>query len=197
MAATVFPVQSRTASYVSTWGAPRDNGRRTHKGTDIYAERGTPLLAVADGWATIADRSPAGGRGVAVTESDGTIYYYAHLDAYVGTFPRHVKAGEEIGKLGDSGNAAGGPPHLHFEVRPRGGEKVDPTPYLARMQLARAEQIAPPKISTPAPGAPTGQIQKSGSWKASDLLVPLVLLAIVASQKSERKTSRRKRAAYG
>ncbi len=193
MSPTVFPVQSQRASYVSTWGAPRSGGR-SHKGTDIYAERGAPLLAVAEGWASIAE-SPLGGAGVAVTESDGTIYYYAHLDGYVGTFPRHVKPGEVIGTLGDSGNAKG-TPHLHFEVRPKGGDKVDPAPYLARMQLARpGGELTPPPKATPA--APSSSSSSGARWKGGALLVPLVLLAIAASSKRERKPSRRRRPAHG
>jgi murein DD-endopeptidase MepM/ murein hydrolase activator NlpD len=67
-----------------------------------------------------------------VTGSDGTTYYYAHLNDYVGG-NRSVSAGELIGHVGNTGDAAGGPSHLHFEIRPGGpnGSAIDPTPTVA------------------------------------------------------------------
>jgi septal ring factor EnvC (AmiA/AmiB activator) len=74
---------------------------------------------------------PLGGNAAYVNGNDGNTYYYAHLDDYVGG-ARVVRAGELIGQAGSSGNADGGAPHLHFEIRAGGpnGRQIDPYPTL-------------------------------------------------------------------
>lgn len=80
---------------------------------DLFADCGTPALAVFAGWAEAADY-PDGGYTVFVTANDGTVAYYAHLAA-----PRtvgRVQAGQQIGQVSDSGNARGTGCHVHFAV---------------------------------------------------------------------------------
>ena len=132
----VFPVYGHV-TFSDTWGEPRSGGR-AHKGVDIYADYETPVVAVEAGWATRSE-SPLGGRGVNITTSDGTRYYYAHLAGWQGTLPRHVAEGEWIGGVGDTGNAQGGPPHLHFEIHPHGGDAVNPFPLIEHLPQAGAE----------------------------------------------------------
>lgn len=102
-----------------------------HGGTDIFAPFNTPVRATAAGVVTFANEG-LGGKAAYVTEPDGTFYYFAHLNGFApGLAPGStVGVGQVIGFNGDSGNAKGGPPHVHFEVHPRGGAGVNPKPLL-------------------------------------------------------------------
>lgn len=114
------------AAFTNDWGQPRSGGRH-HQGTDIYAPRGAPNVAVVSG-AVGESSGGLGGTAVLLVGDDGSQYYYAHLAASVGG-SRRVSQGELIGRTGNSGNARGGPTHTHFEVR-RGGRRVNPFPLL-------------------------------------------------------------------
>ena len=126
----VFPVAGSNY-YADTWGASRSGGRRRHQGTDIMAKRGTPVVAVVSG-SVRASYNSLGGRCLYVTGS-GWMFYYAHLDRQIVRSGR-VKAGQVIGTVGNTGNASGGAPHLHFQMHPGGGSPVNPYPYLRAMQ---------------------------------------------------------------
>jgi len=158
----VFPVAGRS-HYADTWGAARDGGR-SHQGTDIFAELGTPVVAVDDGNARKAD-DPKGGQVIYLQATDGNRYYYAHLDSYEGSFPRKVRAGELIARVGKTGNAANTLPHLHFELHPGGGAAVNPFAELAAVQA-----------TTPAaPSSPSSPRNSGGG------LVALLLLWVLTS----------------
>ena len=122
----VCPVQGGV-SFSDTFGAPRGNGR-THKGVDMFAATGTPLVAVVSG-SVFFQSDTLGGLAAYVQGGDGNTYYYAHLNDYVGG-GRNVSAGELIGHVGNTGDASDGPSHLHFEIRPGGpnGLAIDPYP---------------------------------------------------------------------
>lgn len=125
----VCPVQGGV-SFTDTFGAPRGNGR-THKGVDMFAGTGTPLVAVVSG-SVFFQSDTLGGLAAYVQGNDGNTYYYAHLNDYVGG-GRSVSGGELIGHVGNTGDASDGPSHLHFEIRPGGpnGIAIDPYPTVA------------------------------------------------------------------
>ncbi|MCX8033231.1 MAG: peptidoglycan DD-metalloendopeptidase family protein [Thermoleophilia bacterium] len=123
----VFPVDG-PHSYTNTWGAPRSGGR-THKGTDILAPRGTPVVACVSGVISRTNPRDTGLGGITIwlRGDNGYSYYYAHLDGIAsGIRPGvRVRAGQLLGWVGDTGNADGCY-HLHFEMHPGGGAAVNP-----------------------------------------------------------------------
>jgi murein DD-endopeptidase MepM/ murein hydrolase activator NlpD len=126
-----FPVAGY-ANYTDDFWTPRFTPTfHLHQGNDIFAAEGTPVRAPADGVLRQLTE-PVGGTDVFVTIPDGTYFFGAHLSAYVAGQKSgdHVKAGEVIGFVGSTGDAAGGASHLHFEIHPKGGTAVDPKSYL-------------------------------------------------------------------
>lgn len=114
-----FPVGGY-ANYSHDWWFPRFGpGWRLHQGTDVFAARGTPVRAPANGvirWAG----GGLGGIAAYVVEPNGTYFYLAHLDSRPGgqRDGQAVQVGDTVGYVGTSGNAEGGTPHLHFEYHP-------------------------------------------------------------------------------
>ena len=123
-----------TAPYVfrDTWGAARSGGRR-HRGVDMFAPYGSNVYAITSGVILRHTNGGLGGIGLYLKGDDGNVYYYAHLARIApGYGPgRRVQAGELIAYNGATGNARGGPPHVHMEVRPGGGGNINPYPYPA------------------------------------------------------------------
>ena len=119
-------------TYRDTFGAPRANGR-THLGVDLLSPEGTRIFAYEDGVISRMSQNALGGTTLNLRGDSGNGYYYAHLSGYVDGLStgQRVAAGEHIAFNGDTGNAAG-TPHLHFEVRPNGGEPVNPFPFAQR-----------------------------------------------------------------
>jgi hypothetical protein len=114
------PVTGRKLT--DTFGAPRPGGR-THEGIDIFAPEGTPIHAVSSGTVVQGFNNSLGGHVVRIQGDDGRYYYYAHLktDSYSHlTVGEHINAGQVIGGVGHSGDAATTPNHLHLQVREHG-----------------------------------------------------------------------------
>lgn len=115
-------------SFTDTWGAPRSGGRR-HQGVDIYAAHGARVVAVVDGTILRMTRSSLGGISLYLRGGDGTEYFYTHLAGYASISPgQRVTGGQLVAYNGNSGNARGGPPHVHFEIHPGGGAAINPYP---------------------------------------------------------------------
>ncbi|WP_300495991.1 M23 family metallopeptidase [uncultured Methylophaga sp.] len=127
-----FPVEGAGQRDIgSAFGVARDGGARKHHGVDIFAERGTPVTAVIDGYV----RTGTGARGGEHVWLSGSMigfgsarYYYAHLDSFVVESGDKVKKGDILGYVGNTGNAITTPPHLHFGIY--SGGPVDPAPFL-------------------------------------------------------------------
>ncbi|TVP42219.1 MAG: M23 family metallopeptidase [Gemmatimonadales bacterium] len=127
-----FPVAGRTTRDIqSRFGAARDGGRREHHGVDIFAPRGTPVLAAGPGVVRRVNETPIGGKVVWVFDQERNLSrYYAHLDSQAVEAGRRVEPGDTLGTVGNTGNARTTPPHLHFGIYVRGEGPVDPWPYL-------------------------------------------------------------------
>jgi murein DD-endopeptidase MepM/ murein hydrolase activator NlpD len=128
----VFPVAGQF-SYSDDYGAPRAV-TISHQGNDVFADIGTPVVAVADGTLSQVGVNTLGGNRLWLTDDQGAAYYFAHLSAYaaVALEGARVRAGEVIAYVGNTGQAITTPPHLHFEVHPGGKEagSIDPYPLL-------------------------------------------------------------------
>ena len=122
----LFPVAG-PVRFTNDWLNPRSGGR-VHQGIDLFASYGTPVVAVADGSLFNVGYNGLGGWRLWVRDTGGNAFYYAHLSAYapVAREGAGVSRGTVIGYVGDSGDAEGTSPHLHFEVHPGGGGPVPP-----------------------------------------------------------------------
>ncbi|WP_249340938.1 MULTISPECIES: M23 family metallopeptidase [unclassified Sphingomonas] len=135
----IIPVEGVSARQLSdSWGQSRGGGARAHHAIDILAPRGTPVLAAASGTVEKIFESVNGGHTVYVRTRDGAaIHYYAHLDSWLVGERQAVRQGERIATVGNTGSAAGGAPHLHFEIKRMlpgegwwQGENINPYPLL-------------------------------------------------------------------
>ena len=125
------PVNGAT-SFSNSWGAPRSGGR-SHKGVDMIAARGTPLVAIESGVIERTSNSSLGGISLYMRGASGDRYYYAHLDGIASGISGgvSVSVGQEVGYNGSSGNAPSWLPHLHFQWAPAGSDWVNPYPLVA------------------------------------------------------------------
>jgi murein DD-endopeptidase MepM/ murein hydrolase activator NlpD len=165
----VFPVEG-PVQFVDSFGYPREVGtgqQHWHEGCDVMADRGTPLVAVEDGVVTSVGENLLGGQSVKITGASGYWYYYAHLSAFAPDLVEGmpVTAGTVIGFVGNTGDAAGGPTHVHFEAHQPDGQVLDSFGLLKAAWQARQDQLdlggtdpvhPPDPASHPDPGTPGG-----------------------------------------
>lgn len=152
-ASLVFPVAGHsTADVQSRFGAERDAGRRSHHGIDIFARRGTPVVAVRSGRVGSTRTGGLGGKQVWLRDAMGHNFYYAHLDSQMVEVGQMVEPGDTLGLVGNTGNARTTPPHLHFGIYQNGPH--DPWPFVW------ADNRQPSRV----------RVDESlfGSWRAAD-----------------------------
>jgi hypothetical protein len=149
----VFPVEG-PHSFTDDFGAPRSEGR-LHQGTDVFADKMTPVVAAADGTVLRTSIGQRAGRYIVLKHADGWLSYYLHLnndtpgtdDGLYDEWPAGiakgatVEAGDLLGYVGDSGNAEETPAHLHFELHNPLGDPVNPYPHLLAATGASAEVV--------------------------------------------------------
>lgn len=148
-----FPVEGRDERAVgSTWGSPRDGGRRSHEGIDIFAPRGTPVLATADGTVNRVRETRLGGKVVWLRDTvRNASIYFAHLDSQHVVSGQRVRRGDTLGFVGNTGNARTTSPHLHFGIYRRGEGAVDPFPFVRRPRGGTLAEL-------------TADLDRLGSW---------------------------------
>jgi murein DD-endopeptidase MepM/ murein hydrolase activator NlpD len=137
----MIPVLGVTLDRLSDTFYDRRGEVRIHRAIDILAPKGTPVLAADNGTIVRVSSNALGGLTIyAIDPLRRLVYYYAHLDRYdvIAYKGKVVAKGDVIGYVGTTGNARGGPPHLHFQVmryrderRYWDGEPIDPFPYFA------------------------------------------------------------------
>ncbi|MFC1660915.1 peptidoglycan DD-metalloendopeptidase family protein [Gemmatimonadota bacterium] len=138
-----FPVAGHGMQDVgSVFGAPRDAGRRVHHGVDIFARRGTPVIAGTRGFVSRADTTEIGGRVVWLRDEENPqSLYFAHLDRILTPTGTHVEVGDTLGFVGNTGNARTTPPHLHFGIYRRRFGPVDPWDFIRRIPTNAQEVV--------------------------------------------------------
>ncbi|WP_372917408.1 peptidoglycan DD-metalloendopeptidase family protein [Salegentibacter sp.] len=129
--AYIFPVLAgMNNSIQSYWGATRDGGARSHEGIDIFAKRGTPVVAATDGRITYTGEKGLGGKQVWLRDNKrNQSLYYAHLDS-IHPISGKVKMGDTLGYVGNTGNARTTPPHLHFGIYKSYRGAIDPLKFV-------------------------------------------------------------------
>ncbi len=172
-ASIIFPVSGRDSRAIqSVFGDSRDAGRRSHHGVDIFAPRGTPVVAATDGFISSTRVGGLGGKTVWVRSSQmGGNLYYAHLDQQLVQEGARVTAGDTLGLVGNTGNARTTAPHLHFGIYRNG--PIDPYPFVHEPSQEPARIVANtaragswmrtnigPSIVRPGPSTRSGEKQR-------------------------------------
>ena len=129
---------------------PASKGGHIHDGVDIYAKAGTAIIAPVAGTVTSVGKNNAGGFYVRLRGTDGIDYYFAHMQsASPWTKGTKIQAGIFLGSVGNSGNAAGTSPHLHFSMK-KNGRAVKPNDFLRTgRQQTHTPLSSIPGLNTP------------------------------------------------
>lgn len=112
-----------------SFGDARPGGRH-HEGDDVMAPRSSPIYAVQSGVIAKAGHGAIAGYEIILRGSSGNSFFYAHQSVNLVHTGEHVTAGQLIARVGNTGDAAGGPTHLHFEYWPGGGSAANPYRHL-------------------------------------------------------------------
>ena len=191
----VFPVVG-DVQYVDDFGAPRPGG--PHQGNDLVAAKKSAVVAAEPGKVKYWTTSRSAGCMLYLYGQSGTMYEYIHLNndltmkddnrgrcvrgvAYSVKNGAHVAAGQQIGYVGDSGDADGAHPHLHFEVHPNGRKATDPYPYLqSAYKLLFASKAGAPfavtltgTVASATPDQLAAKVSTSQAWPSNLTLTKL------------------------
>lgn len=113
------------------FGDPRDGGSREHQGLDILAPEGAPIVSPTEAVVVRTGSGSSSGKYVTTANPGGETFVYMHLSEILVRNGEELEVGELIGYVGDTGNASGGPAHLHLEIRD-GRRATDPYPRITR-----------------------------------------------------------------
>src|SRR5690606_33081689 len=120
-------IRKATKIIASLSGDPSDGHDRKHEGIDVFASRGTPVVAASAGRVRSVGNNRLGGKVIWLTNSDyGHAQYYAHLDSQLVRVGQSINLGDTLGLVGNTGNAITTAPHLHFGIYRSGQGAVDP-----------------------------------------------------------------------
>jgi murein DD-endopeptidase MepM/ murein hydrolase activator NlpD len=137
---SIWPTQGYVSSRFGSRISPFTGRQQQHTGIDVAAQRGTPILAAADGVVTFSGRLAGYGRAIVITHGFGFKTFYGHNQENKVRKGQHVKRGQEIGTVGSSGYSTGS--HVHYEVL-ADGTPVNPLKYIIdegrRAQALRAK----------------------------------------------------------
>ena len=125
------------------FGDPRDNGTRTHEGEDIMAVQGTPVVSPTAAVVLKTEVGASEGNAVYTANPGGEVFVYMHLE-YFGEGVAEgavLQQGSLIGYVGNTGDASGGPSHLHLEIHNANNVPTDPFPRLTA-EFTPAQKIS-------------------------------------------------------
>lgn len=175
-----FPVSgSSNKNIQGFWADPRDTGSRSHEGVDIFADRGTPVIAVTGGIIDSAGESGLGGKQVWLRDDlFGKTIYYAHLDSIAVFEGEKLKIGDTIGFVGNTGNAKDLPPHLHFGIY-KSKRAVNPLSFIKKTEIQTSEmpsavtKAVTLKNRADVRKGPASVYKEFGSLKKNDTIIVL------------------------
>jgi len=151
----MHPVAGKS-EYSNSFRVPRSNKSGIHGAVDVYASKGTPIVAPVPGKVLSVKKSKIGGYTARIQGDDGVVYYFAHMDgAAVVTRGQRVQSGHHIGYVGNSGNARGTSPHLHLKMT-KGGALVNPYSYL--------QESGTVGVASPSPSVDDTKLSASTGW---------------------------------
>ncbi len=181
-----FPVWGKRSKVGSFWGDERDGGARSHEGIDIFARKGTPVVAIADGVIEERATTPRGGK-ILWLRTDGQPWsvYYAHLDKQLVREGQRVKKGQMLGTVGNTGNARTTPAHLHFGIYTWRGA-VNPYPYVKHSKKVTTPVGTSKKKATAKKRGTKKSVTKKSATSKSSTVKKTV------ARKSSRSTAKRK-----
>ena len=175
-----FPVSGAGNKNIqSFWADPRDAGSRSNEGVDIFAAKGTPVVAVTDGRIVSVGERGLGGKQIWLRDGlFGKTIYYAHLDSIAVSEGKKVKIGDTLGFVGNTGNAKTTEPHLHFGIYKSRGA-VNPLSFIKKTEIQPSEKpstiikAVTLKNRADVHKGPASVFEQFGSLKKNDTLIVL------------------------